>query len=276
MKLHFKNDEYLIPPGTLKTSLSHPHYKNARSIELSVFNEHRYAFFFWNKWTQQLIESDRINYPPSLVTLDWHQDLVSPTSTEKEWLSKLNLNSNKDVALYSWANLGTLNDTHIMAAAYLNLIGDVYVHCRQGSFEDHWKDRSIKDKYGREHVIKKFKKFKDLEEALLKSDEANVYFDIDLDFFTIDNPLQMGSRSEEYSYVSKKKIKEMLSPDSTLMKWVFQRIQGITIALEPEHTGGLLKSNQLFSLIDSIWFQPSLFTKYPGNWDKQTKWKHLR
>lgn len=68
----------------------------------------------------------------------------------------------------------------------------------------------------------------------------------------------------------------MLDYETPLMQWIFQRLQGITIATEPEHTGGLLKSNKLLSLINNIWFKPSLFTSRPGKWDKETQWKHLR
>lgn len=276
MELHFYNDEYITPPGSLSQLLSHPYYGNRKSIELSIFNDHRYAFFFWNKWTQKLINKDGKNFPPTLVTLDWHQDLVYPNIEEKKRLEELNLSSNKNVALYSWANLSSLNDTHILSAAYLNIIGDVYVHCRQGKFEDDWKDEYITDKYGNIHTIKKFKKYQDLEQCLLVSEENNIYFDIDLDFFTLNNPLQIGERANNYTYLSKKTINEMLIYDNPLIQWIFQRIQGITIATEPEHTGGLLQSNKLLNIINNIWFNPSLFTSYPGEWDRETQWKHLK
>jgi hypothetical protein len=275
MKLHFRNDEYVTPPGSLYQILSHPFYGDRKSIEVSIFNEHRYAFFFWNKWTQKLINNDLINYPPSLITLDWHQDLIYPIDIEKDWLNDLDLNNNKDVALYSWANLRSLNDSHIMAAAYLNIIGDVYVLCRQGHFENDWKDEFINDKFGKIHKVVKFKEYTDLTNYLLDSDENNVYFDIDLDFFTLNNPLQSGSRARKYNYVSNKKINEMLNYNNPLIQWIFQRLQGITIATEPEHTGGLLKSNKLLNHICKIWFHPSLFTTYPGRWIKCTQWVHL-
>jgi hypothetical protein len=222
------------------------------------------------------MNEDSINYPPSLITLDWHQDLVYPTDGEKEWLKELNLSNNKDVALYSWANLSNLNDTHILAAAYLNIIGDIYVRCRQGKFDRNWEGREFIDRYGNSHIIKKFKKYKDLESCLLQSKENNVYFDIDLDFFTLNNPLQVGGGSGNYTYLSDNSIKEMLNYDNPLIQWIFQRLQGITIATEPEHTGGLLKSNKLLNLINNIWFKPPLFTSRPGKWDKETQWKHLR
>ncbi|CAI8733726.1 hypothetical protein [Chryseobacterium sp. IT-36CA2] len=276
MKLNFRNDKNVKPPGSITQLLSHPYYQDWKSIEISIFNDHRYAFFFWNCWTQKLIEDDRINYSPSLVSLDWHQDLVYPTTSEKEMLKELDLNNNKDVALYCWANLSHINDTHIMAAAYLNIIGDIYIHCRQGSSEAAWNDEQFIDRYGNIHTVKKFKKYDDLKTCLLNSDENNVYFDIDLDFFTIKNPLQMGSGSSEYTYLSEETIREMLKIDNPLIEWIFQRLQGITIAVEPEHTGGLLNAHKFLKLINNIWFKPSLFTSYPGKWKKETQWRHLK
>lgn len=276
MNLHFCNDKYVTPPGSLRQLISHPYYGSSKSIEISIFNDHRYAFFFWNKWTQELMNEHNINYPPCLVTLDWHQDLGYPTDDEKEWLKELDLSNNKDVALYSWANLSHLNDTHIMAAAYLNIIGDIYVRCRQRRSDRNWEDKEFIDRYGNVHKIKKFKVDQELENSLLSSDKSNVYFDIDLDFFTLNNPLQVGGGNGNYTYLSNKAIKEMLNHHHPLMQWIFKRLQGITIAMEPEHTGGLLKSNRLLNLINSIWFQPSLFTSHPGKWNKETQWRHLR
>ncbi len=277
MDLHFHNDKYVTPPGSLKQLISHPYYGNSKSIEISIFNDHRYALFFWNKWTQTLMNEHAINYPPSLITLDWHQDLVYPSDGEKEWLSELDLRNNKDVALYSWANLSHLNDTHIMAAAYLNIIGDIFVRCRQGRLDRNWEDKEFIDRYGNVHTIKKFKEDQELENSLLSSDKCNVYFDIDLDFFTLNNPLQVGCAGNgNYTYLSDKAIKEMLNYQNPLMQWIFKRLQGITIAMEPEHTGGLLKSNKLLNVINNTWFRPSLFTSYPGKWDKETQWRHLR
>ncbi|MDH6254197.1 hypothetical protein M2347_003924 [Chryseobacterium sp. H1D6B] len=193
---------------------------------------------------------------------------------EKKDLEDLDLNSNNDVATYAWANLSSINDTHIMSAAYLNIIGDIYLHCHQGSFDRDWEDDQIIDRYGNTHTIKKFKEYKDLENCLLLSDENYVYFDIDLDFFTLKNPL--NGEGADYTYLSERIIKEMLSHEHSLIQWIFRRLEGITIATEPEHTGGLLKSNRLLNVINNIWFRPSLFTSYPGQWDKETKWKHLR
>src|SRR5690606_28906709 len=109
------DDEYVIPPGSIKQILSHPFYKYYETVELSMFNDHRFSFFFWNKWSKEIKGN-----PPCLVTLDWHQDLIFTDDTEKEWLNKLDLKSNYEVALFSWIKLRSLNDSHILAAAYLN------------------------------------------------------------------------------------------------------------------------------------------------------------
>lgn len=56
-------------------------------------------------------------------------------------------------------------------------------------------------------------------------------------------------------------IKNQLSPDSILIKWIFERLQGITIALEPEYTIGISKSMKFLSLIEKLWFR-----NFTGNW----------
>ena len=205
-ELYFRNLEYVKPPGTMTELLSHP-IRDYGVIEVAVFNEHRYAFFFWNKWTNKLIEDDSINHAPCLVTLDWHTDLGWPTEGERKWLDKLDSSNNLDTSLYAWANLSGLNDDHIVAAAYLNKIGNIYVHCRQGRFGDD-EDKVYTDKFGNKHLIKKFKVFAELELHLLQSDEQCVYFDIDLDFFTLNNPL--NGKGKEFTYLTDSEIKRML------------------------------------------------------------------
>lgn len=269
-ELAFRNPEIVRPPGSLYEILAHPIHHETKAIELATFNEHRYAFFFWNKWLKAIEKKDTKASPPALVSLDWHQDLVYPCDTEKGWLQALNLKSNADVSLFSWAKLNPLNDGHIMSAAYLNLIGNVYINCRQGTFEDDWLDESIKDIYGNVHVIKKYREFSELETSLLNVKEESVFFDIDIDFFTIKNGLSDGRF--KFTYMTDKTIKEYLSPERPLIKWIFERLAGITIALEPEHTGGLLKSNKYLAMIDKLYFKPGLFL-HDSSWKHVTAWR---
>lgn len=272
LKFNLRNEEYIRPPGTLTELLSHPDGNRSKTMEVALFFEHRYAFFFWLKWARQLIKEEDLLQPPALVSLDWHQDLCYPEDHED--LKALNLNSNKEIALYTWANLHPNNDGQIMSAAYLNRVGNIYVHCRQGTFKSDWEDEYITDMHGSIHTVKKFKTFESLEKCLLNSDERHVFFDIDLDFFSVNNPF--CGVGKNFTYLKDTKIKEMLSFSRPFIQWVFNRLCGLTIAMEPEHTGGLTTANKYLDLLNEIFFEPSLFTNYGGDWDRATQWKHLK
>lgn len=69
--------------------------------------------------------------------------------------------------------------------------------------------------------------------------------------------------------MKKEEIINLLSIDTLLIKWIFERLKGFTIATEPKHCGSLLKSNKLLDIVNKIYFKPSLFSK---NCD----WKHKR
>lgn len=252
--IEFRNPYHIVPPGAIKQILSHPR-KSQETVELAIFQEHRYAFFYWVQWARQ----QKTHQPPSLVSLDWHQDLCYPCSTEKKWLSELNKSSDGEVAIFSWAKLAGNNDGHILSAAYLNLIENIYVHCRQGNRQRDWEDETIEDLYGNIHLIKKFQLFEDLEKHLFATNINQVYFDIDLDFFTLNNPYNRCG--EVFSYMSKKEVKTMLAPDSSFMQWIFDRMAGFTIATEPNHCGGLLKSNYFLNIINQTLFAPDLFSQ---------------
>jgi hypothetical protein len=201
--------------------------------------------------------------------LDWHQDLAWSDDGEKQSLDGLNLSDNLDVALHCWLNLNPMNDTHIASAAYCNLIGYIYVHCRQRNNQQ-WDDTPYTDRYGNTHMIRRYKEFVDLEKALLKTNQQRVYFDIDLDIFVLDNPYSKGDR--KFTYMKKYDIHHLLQPDRPAINWIFERLAGFTIALEPEHCGGLLKSNQLLDTLDKLYFKPGLFS----TGDKSTEWRHSK
>jgi hypothetical protein len=261
------DNNHVTPPGSLVEILSHPAFDN-KTVELTLFNYHRYAFFFWNKWSQLLKAKHGDILPPSLVTLDWHQDLAFPDDGEKRNLDGLDLSDNLDVALHCWLNLNPLNDTHIASAAYCNLIGDIYVHCRQRN-DQQWGDMLFTDQFGNTHVIRRYKTFDELEAALLKARHDHVYFDIDLDFFAIEN--SYSGRDRRFKYMKKDAIHDMLKPERKAIRWIFDRLAGFTIALEPQHCGGLLASNKLLDILNKLYFKPGLFS----SGDKDAGWKHL-
>lgn len=261
IQLVFRNPYYIVPPGSLRQHLDHPAHRRSY-VELALFQEHRYAFFYWAQWTRK-----RAQTPPSLVSLDWHQDLCHPNAVERKWLDQLDLEDDSEVAAFCWATLAGTNDGHILAAAYLNLIGNVYVHCRQGTLESSWEDEHLTDRYGNVHTIRKFKTPEEFENSLLESSEQAVYFDLDLDFFTYQN--RSLTDSGRFTYMKKPEIVALLAPDTTLMHWIFQRLAGFTIATEPEHCGGLTKSNQLLNIVNKLYFTPDLFAGH-------CTWRHLR
>ena len=228
-------------------------------VEVAVFQSHRYAFFFWAQWTRK-----RPQVPPCLVSIDWHQDLVYPGPHEKEWLNALDIQDDKEVAAFSWASLSSNNDDHILAAAYLNLISNVYVLCRQ---RRNWPDEKLIDKFGNEHIIRKFETPEALHEALAASAEEAAYLDVDLDYFAIKEGYNRKMKAADY--MSKPAIRALFDAEQPWLSWVYQRLAGFTIATEPEYCGGLTKSNELFDTLTSILFKPGLF-------EKNCNWRHLR
>ena len=127
--------------------------------------------------------------------------------------------------------------------------------------------------YNEPKLIKKFKDYSALESTLLKSNEDAVFFDIDLDYFTLKNGLSDGKF--KFTYLSDKEIVALLSPNRPIINWIFERIEGFTIALEPQHTGGLLQSNKYLGLLDKIYFNPGLFA-YRSNWKHVTDFRSKR
>lgn len=241
--------------------MSHPSGKN-ESIELALFNEHRFAFYFWLKWNLK----NKVKNIPDLITFDWHQDLGYPCETIKSELEKLDLKNPFEISFFAWARLNSLNDDHILAAAYLNQINDIWVVCKQ-NYSHSWENEEIKDYLGNIHTIRKYPDKDKLFNDLKNSQISNLYFDIDLDYFTVEN--STSNDKHKFTYMHKDEIKAIFANESEFMKWIFQRMNGFTIALEPEHTGGIKKSLKYLSLLNSILFKGSIL-----HWN--CEWKHLK
>lgn len=114
-----ESNEHIRPPGSYYDIVAHP-IDRRRAIEVAIVQDHRFAFFYWLKWRNK--QAGQRN-PPALISLDWHQDLAQPCDLECEWLSTLDTADYKAVGYFCWDKLHALNDGHILAAAYLNLIG---------------------------------------------------------------------------------------------------------------------------------------------------------
>lgn len=258
MKWNLNSKRSVHPPNSLYYYLSHPGKENEDVIQLATFFEHRYAFYFWTQWRQTS------NLNCDLVSLDWHQDLCYPGVTTQKELELLNLENPGEISRFSWARLSSNNDNHILSAAYLNQINDIWVVCKQ-HMDFQSQDEFLTDCFGNRHTIRKFKTPGDLLSELSKSKVQKIYLDIDLDYFTIEN--STSNSNHHFTYESDEFIANWFSLDSKLMKWLLQRIQGITIALEPIHCGGISKSLKYLSIIEELWFNQSL--------GHGVEWKHL-
>ena len=152
-----------------------------------------------------------------------------------------------------------------MSAMYKNIIKDVYVICKQ-DMRRRSNDEFIIDMYGNTHTVKKFTSTSEAYDHLSKLDIDKVFFDIDLDYFTDENI--STNCKQKTTFIKEDEIKQIINIQSDFMWWVLKRIQGFTIAMEPEFTGGFAKSMRLFSIIEKSLFTGSVF-RY------STTWRHL-
>lgn len=263
--VNYKTFDFLEPSGCLSEIMTQP-YNNQKVIEVAVFQDHRNSFYYWTKWTREL-QKKEINEIPSLITFDWHQDLCFPVEDEKSELEKLDVDNLSEIAFFSWGRLSHLNDCQIGAAVHLNFVKDVYVICRQKHLNDNGFD--YKDYQGNTHNVKIFHSIDEFIYYFPQIKDDRLYYDIDLDFFTIENGY--SNEKGKYTYMNRNEIKKYFSLDNQLIKDIFNRLEGFTIATEPEFCGGLKKSNYLLNTIDNLYFEPSLF--YKGGSEKYTKWK---
>ncbi len=89
-------------------------------------------------------------------------------------------------------------------------------------------------------------------------------------YFGNSKAIEIGIFNEHrFSYMKHKDIEEIFCLDGDFMSWVRQRIDGSTIALESEHTGGIDKSLKYYSLLENIYFTGSLFRNNNVKWRNQ-------
>lgn len=238
-----------MPPGTFE---DHPFNSyNSEMLGVSLLYEHRFAFYYWMKWTN--LEGG--NTPPVLISLDWHQDLVWPSEQECDELTTLNQNDCREIGIFTAYKLNPLNDSQILSAAYLNQISDIYVLCKQQQYDDD-DIFAFTDYLGNKHEVKIFYEIDEMLACIKKETITSVYFDIDLDYFTESKDSCGGDAGVEL--ISDEEVVKIIALNSPLMQWILPKLKGMTIALEPEYCGGMRKSNHLFNLLDENLFDPSL------------------
>ena len=264
--MRMENSRLVLPQGCKYEIVAHPSGAD-RAVEVALFQDHRFAFFFWLKWRFALGTDAP---PPLLVSLDWHEDLASPCPSECDELTALQTSNLLEVALFCWQSLNPGNDGHILAAACLDLIGDIYVVRKQNAeYSEQCRSyiESFLDVNGKVHRVRCFSSVPELMKELMLVSEPPVFFDVDLDYCT-DSPDPCGG-GKYVRLVPDCEVKAILDPNGELMTWLFSRMAGMTIATEPEFCGGLINSNHLLSILSDCLFHPQLL-------GHSSTWKHLR
>jgi hypothetical protein len=244
------NPDHCDPPGAYKEILEHPIYRVTKAIEKVTIKEHRFAFFYWVKWYRELEKKLKSKMPPSLISIDYHRDLARSSAefAELKGVEGFNLS---ELAMFCWARMNPLNNGHILSAAYINIIGDILLLKQQKTSVDP-SDLVFEDKFKNKHHIYEFENIDDLKLQLNKKDISKVFFDIDLDYFIEKEGVHL--KKQGWKLMSEDKIREIINPKSLLFKWIYERIEGITIATEPGYCGGLLNSYKIYSIIDEQLF----------------------
>lgn len=253
---NYRNKYSCKPPGVYEEILSHPSGKDD-SIEKAVIVDHRFAFYYWLKWNKLLVKKEKFFIPSTLISIDFHRDLASPTEMEKMELKELNTHNLSDVSNFVWARLNSNNDGHILASAFLNLIGDVILLKHQGS------DNTFvfKDHNGNDHRVFETTDYKLFADEILQQESKSFYLDIDLDYFT--NGLEENGIKKSTIIYSDKEVKSILNAESPLFTHLLPKVDGITFATEPYYCGGIKNSSQLLIYVDSCFFT------------KEGQWNHM-
>lgn len=248
----------LDPPGSMHGFIEHP-TDPRKAVEIGVVIQHRFAFYYWLKWHADPRRTSGLT--PNLLTIDWHDDVGENCDFIPTELEQLNPKDDNELSLFCWARLRSLNDGHIAPAQYLNAIGDAYVILKQRKedreMHDFYRKRTQKDRYGNIHHVHYYDTIK----QFLKEHGCDLIhpmvLDIDLDYFTTpDNSHELGAEH----LVSDRAIRAVVSPSGSLMQWVFQRLAGFTIALEPEYCGGIRNCMHILDVVSDTLFDPPLMT----------------
>lgn len=244
--------------GTFHRSIGDPAGRPI-SHEIAIIDEHRFAFYYWSRWFVRKLQINQL-FAPVLVTIDWHQDLAPPNEKEKEELNLLHLRDDMEVREFCNGQMNPYNDGHILSAAWLGIISNIVVICKQ-------KFRSLDqfiDASGRIHTIRKCTGFKEAREEI--EDSERVILDIDLDYFTESSSFRGGDQGVRLD--TDENIRSVLDPESDFFKTVFDRFFGMTIATEPGFCGSRENAQHILAILNEQFFDMPL-TNPRCNWRKR-------
>ncbi|RKY95860.1 MAG: hypothetical protein DRQ13_06520 [Ignavibacteriae bacterium] len=254
MKYGMKNPFCSFPPGSKEDYFPHIDGNEDKSVSRAVFKEHRFSFFWWNRWTQEK-RKRTADYIADVVTIDFHNDLHFPNDDDCDELKDLDLSKDFDISFHSWARLNGNSDDHVLSAAYLNIIGNVYALTKQ-DFDK--REFTFKDKYEKEHKIFVFEDYEELGEKLGEINTDHFILDIDLDYFVSEEG-QHGS-PEGWKLVDDETIINCVSKGNGIIGIIGEKLDAISIATESDYTGGLKNSFKIFQVIEETLFDEN------GNW----------
>lgn len=237
---------------THEYKLAHPGGNRRDEIELAIFRDHRFSFYYWMKWARK---SD--GAPPALVTIDWHRDLAPPSEADQKALDRISEAGLPEIWRFTETELDPHNDAQVLSAAWLNLIGDIVLLKNYGMKQE----ETCSDRNGDMHRILEFEIYESFSAEILSRDDHRIYLDIDLDYF-VKNKVAPHQRKDVRLYADKE-IREIINPDNKLFRYLFNRIEGITIATEPRYCGGIGNSSHLLKVVLERLFTPGM------------DWKHL-
>lgn len=246
------------PPGTFRELISHPGGGD-RTIEKAIIMEHRFAFFFWMKWRNLLLDKNLLGQSsPTLITIDWHRDLAPPSNEMKKQLLELDQSNLSDISNFVWAKFDQTNDGHIHCATWLNLIGDVILYKNTGQYQE----ETVTDHRGDKHSVYEFHEFDRFQDFVLGRSDKNIFFDIDLDYFIHGK----GNRfySDDFRRYTDDEIKKLINPREQVFRHILPNIDGLTIALEPGYCGGISNACKIMDVVNSQFF------------DEKNEWRHLK
>ena len=266
---------FLKPPGCYSDyhETPYPIHRNGDqgSVEVGVFLEHRFAFYYWMKWrNKQCFENNREPRSfrsPHLVSMDWHDDFGRRSDFVEDHLIELNRAKNMgEIALFSWFGLCSLNDGHILPAVWLNAIGDVYLITKQRGQRK--KIRSVKDHFGNTHKVHYVKSLSEFSKRWTQSDiecqNRQIYWDIDLDYFT------KGEQGDG-PVMPEKTIRKIFESGEDGVRIIMRALSGLTFALEPGYSRGLSSALNLYTIWEKIFLKGSISLSDNCGWRSKYK-----
>jgi transcriptional regulator with XRE-family HTH domain len=227
--------------------------RSARRFPIYFNLEHDGSFF---DWTEAFLDNE--HKPVFPIILDNHRDLAEVSRDDKQVLEMMKT-SGYDVELIERgkADLEITNENFIKMALELGIVQDLLLICPKN--EVHSNENRYQDIDGFSHRIFYLTYLDDLInpddwgalkdkhdpkalEIQKRLDDMNPILDIDLDYF-------IYHRDNDKFVIHDNNFKKIFSVLRDLMieRFIFSRIKGLVISLEPEYCNGPVNCKEIFT-----------------------------